>query len=400
MGSTADVPVAAIKCPSAPISYKAGELKFAFDVDADSDPNSFHFGQRWIQNRNGGPGTHFIRTAGQVIVKAAPEDASDPITVDLDVNLSHDELRDAIHIKKDAGGLVFESDTFLHSFTGMQPCISVVATISVAPSTNVSSFKIDTVVLPVELQKSLQLISNNVFIHSTSGSISSQTTGLNSRKVEIETTSSSISGHFPLADLLSVKSVSGTVTIDIEPKPAGPDPHDGTLIIRTTSGSINTYTLATSTPDRNFTAQVRSVSGTIAGSLLLGTTTTIDSASGSITADLATAGTLSSRVCIITSASGTIASTIRADDFDLGALRSIVRSRNGGVRLQYPAAWEGRLRAKTVSGSIRVGGEGVKIIEDGRPVPGFGKVVVAEKGDGDSVLSAETVSGAVDVRIG
>jgi DUF4097 and DUF4098 domain-containing protein YvlB len=400
LGSPAEVPVAVTQCPSAPISYKAGELKYAFDVAADSSPNAFYFGQRWIRKRNAGPGASFIQTAGLVIVQAAPSGAADPVTVDLDVKLSHDELVDAIKIKNESGGLIFESDTFLDSFTGVQPCISIVATISVAPSTNVSSFDINTVVLPVELKKSLQLISNNVFIHSIAGSVSSESTGLNSRRIEVETTSSTISGSFPLADLLAIKTVSGAVNVDIEPKEKGSEEHAGTLVIRTASGNIVANTVTSSIPDRNFTTQVHTVSGSVSGTYLLGVTSNINSASGSIKADFYTAGDLANRSCIINSVSGSIYSTIHDDSYKIGTVRSNIQSRSGTVDIHFPAAWEGHIQAETKTGSIDVSGDGVKIIKDVSPIPGFGRVVIAEKGDGHSNLSAETLNGAISVRIG
>jgi DUF4097 and DUF4098 domain-containing protein YvlB len=400
IGSPVEVPVAITKCPSAPISYKAGELKYGFDVAADSNPNSFYFGQRWVRKPNAEPGASFIQTAGQVIVQAAPFGSTDPISVELDVKLSHNELVEAINIEKESGGLTFESKTFLESFRRMEPCISVVATISVAPSTNISSFDIDTVVLPVELKKSLQLISNNIFIHSTAGSISSETTGLNSRKIEVETTSNTISGSYSLADLLALKTVSGAVNVDIEPKEAGPEEHAGTLLIRTGSGTIEANTITSRIPNRKFTTQVHTVSGSVSGNFLLGASSNIDSASGSINAELYTAGDVANRSCIVNSVSGSIHSTIHDDSYKLGTVRSNFQSRTGKVDVQFPSAWEGHIQAETKTGSIDIAGDGVKIIKDTSAFPGFGKVVIAEKGDGYSNLSTETINGAISVRIG
>jgi hypothetical protein len=400
MGSPAEVPIAVTKCPSAPISYKAGELNYDFDVAAGSNLDGFFFGQRWDRKGNAGPASQFIQTAGQVIVQAAPAGTANPITVDLDVKLSHNELAGAISIKREAGGLIFESATFLKSFSGVMPCVSVVATISVAPSANVSSLNIDTVVLPIELKKSLQLISNNVFIRSTAGSISSETTGLNSRKVEVETTSNSIVGSFPLADLLAIKTVSGAVNVDIEPKETDLEEHTGSLIIRTASGNIKANALTSAIPNHAFNTQVHTVSGSVSGTFLLGATGNINSASGAIDAVFHTAGSLDSRSCIVNSVSGKIQSTIHDGSYKLGTLRSNFHSQTGAVDLHFPAAWEGQIQAESKTGSIDIAGDGVRVVKDITPFPGAGRIVVAEKGDGDSNLSAQTLNAPVSIRVG
>jgi DUF4097 and DUF4098 domain-containing protein YvlB len=400
MGSPAEVPVSVTKCPSAPISYKSGELKYGFDVAAGSSLDGFFFGQRWDRKGNAGQESQFIQTAGQVIVQAAPVGAADPITVDLDVKLSHNELADAIRIKREAGGLIFESATFLERFTGVMPCVSIVATISVAPSANVSSLDIDTVVLPIELKKSLQLISNNVFIRSTAGSISSETTGLNSRKIEVETTSNTISGSFSLADLLAIKTVSGAVNVEVEPMETEFEKHVGTLLIRTASGNIKANTLTSTIPNRDFNTQVHTVSGSVSGTFLLGTTSNINSASGAINTAFHTAGSLANRSCIVNSVSGSIQSTIYDKSYKLGTLRSNFHSQTGAVDLHFPTAWEGQIQAESKMGSIDIVGDGVDIVKDITPFPGAGRIVVAEKGDGDSNLSAQTLNAPISVRIG
>jgi DUF4097 and DUF4098 domain-containing protein YvlB len=399
MGSPGEVPVTVSQCPSAPISYKAGELNYGFDIAANSNPSGFYFGQRWASKAKAAPADKFIQTAGYVVIQAASAGAVDPVTVDLDVKLSHDELADVINIKQDTAGLVFESDTFLKGFTGAQPCISIVATISVASSANVSSFDIDTVVLPIELKKSLQLISGNLFIHSTAGSISSESTDLESRRIEVETTSNTISGSFPLYDLLSLKSVSGTVNVDVDPRESGPIERSGVLVIRTFSGSIQASTATSSIPARNFTTQIHTTSGTVSGSYLLGVASNVNSASGTINADFYTAGEVANRSLILSSVSGAIHSTVHDQSYELGTVRSNVHSQSGSVNIQFPAAWEGQIQAETKTGSIGIVGDGVKIIKDISPIPGYGKVVIAEKGDGYSNLSAQTLNGAINLRI-
>ncbi|KAF2670375.1 hypothetical protein BT63DRAFT_236518 [Microthyrium microscopicum] len=398
IGSPKHRPMALSQCHSAPIAYKDGELNYVFDVNAESKPSSFFFGQHYSRKSHDGPGFGFIQTAGRVIIQEAPEGA-DPVTVSLRVHLSHEELRNAISIKHDATGLTFESDRIIQRLGGVRPCIEVLATISIAPSTNISSFNIDTIVLPIELKESLKLNSHNTFIRSVSGGVTSGTDALYSRKIEIETTSGSITGSYPLADLLSLKTISGTVQVNIDPKDSDKSDHNGVLIIRGVSGTIHADTITTSIPSRTFNTQVHSRSGSISGTYLLGDRTTIESNSGTVTVDIYTAGDLAKRVLTIDTVSGSIRSCVYDTAAKLGAVSSVFMTRSGTMQLQYPGSWEGKIQAQTLSGSLSVTGEGVDIIKDVHPKPGF-KQILAEKGDGDSNISAENTSGSISVRIG
>ena len=294
--------------------------------------------------------------------------------------------------------MVFESSTFLEGFTGTGPCISVVATISVSPSMNISSFNINTLILPIQLKKSLQLTSENLFLHSTASSVTSETTSLNSKTIEVETTSSPISGNFPLAKLLSLKSVSGAVTVDVEPKASEPEDYAGSLVIRTDTGSIQVNTATSNIPNRKFISQVHSVSGSVSGTFLLGITSNIDSVNGAIDADFHTAGDLANRSCIVNSVSGSVRSKILSDFYSIGNVYSHFQSQSGLLDISFPAAWQGGISGETKSGSIDISGDDIKIIKDIRPVPSRGRIIVAKKGDGYSNLSVETVSSAISVK--
>jgi len=221
---------------------------------------------------------------------------------------------------------------------------------------------------------------------------------LNSRRIELETTSNTISGSFPLADLLSLKTVSGAVNVEIEPKEAGIDEQAGTLLIHTTSGTIKANTAVSSIPNRNFNTQIHTVSGSVSGNYLLGVTSNVNSASGTINVDFYTAGDAAKRSCIVNSAGGSIGAIVHDDFYALSTVRSNFQAQSGSVDVQFPASWEGKIQGESKSGSIAITGEGVKIIKDIRPIPGYGRIVTAEKGDGFSNLSAETQSGAISVR--
>jgi DUF4097 and DUF4098 domain-containing protein YvlB len=395
-----EVPVAVAQCSSATISYKAGELKYGFDVAADSKPSDFYFNQRWTRKPKSGSNQRFIQTAGRVIVQAAPVGASVPVSVVLDVMISHAKLADAINIKNETGGLIFESDAYVEDINDIRPCISIIATISVTPSANVSAFSLNTTVLPIMFRDSLNLTSNNIFAHSISGHVTSDTPDLDSRKIEIETVSGTVSGSFPLADLLSLKTVSGSVIVDIEPKESGVEEHDSTLLIRTSSGKIHANTAVKDIPSRKFITNVKTVSGAVTGTFLLGAASTINTVSGSVKTDFYTAGDAPSRSLIVNSVSGSVHVTVNDDSYKLNNIRSNCQTRSGKVDLQFPSAWGGQIKAETISGSIKVVGDGVKIIKDSSPFPSLGRTVLAEKAGGESMIFIQTVNAAISVGIG
>ena len=71
---------------------------------------------------------------------------------------------------------------------------------------------------------------------------------------------------------------------------------------------------------------------------------------------------------------------------------------SGSVTVQAPADFEGTIRAETTSGSINVGGAGVKIVKDVN-APGS-RYVEATKGSGGSgSITVGTTSGRVKITV-
>lgn len=85
----------------------------------------------------------------------------------------------------------------------------------------------------------------------------------------------------------------------------------------------------------------------------------------------------------------------------LRCLKSRHSSTSADIQLSYPASWEGELDLGTMSGSLKVSGEGVRVIGDGSRWPGINKHLVARKGaDGGAAASIKTMSGDVRVVVG
>ncbi|OIW25791.1 hypothetical protein CONLIGDRAFT_684332 [Coniochaeta ligniaria NRRL 30616] len=86
----------------------------------------------------------------------------------------------------------------------------------------------------------------------------------------------------------------------------------------------------------------------------------------------------------------------------LRCLQSRHSSTSATMHITYPASWEGELDLGSTSGSLHVEGEGVKVIRDGEDWPGFGRHLIARKGEGDggSVAGLKTTSGGIRVVVG
>ncbi|KAH7149800.1 hypothetical protein B0J13DRAFT_275018 [Dactylonectria estremocensis] len=87
-----------------------------------------------------------------------------------------------------------------------------------------------------------------------------------------------------------------------------------------------------------------------------------------------------------------------ADTPSFSVLTSGHASISGGVKLEYPSSWEGRLTATTISGKQNVRGEGLHV--DNNSSGPWSRRLRGTKGNGNSQLTIDTVSGDEDVLIG
>jgi hypothetical protein len=196
-------------------------------------------------------------------------------------------------------------------------------------------------------------------------------------------TSHSISGTYPLYDLLDLQTLSGSISITVVPHP-GRVP--AVLRVASASGSINiridksylNAAQATQYQDalnRTFDTKISSFSGSIGGSILVGgggeTKVTTRSASlnlaiypvnvdhGSPESTLST-----------TTASGSSNINVHNPVFG-GKLTQLVAHHqstgSGSMTIKYPSTWEGGVHLKLVgSGSVNVRGQGLQFDEYGR----------------------------------
>lgn len=203
------------------------------------------------------------------------------------------------------------------------------------------------------------------------------------REIRQHESSRSISGTYPLYDLLDLKTSSGSISITIVPHP-GEVP--AVLRIESSSGTINvkvdkSYLNAAQSAqyqdalDRAFDTTISTSSGTIGGSLLVG--------GGGATSVTSRSGTLNLVVYPVnvahnspesklstTTTSGTQNVNIHGP-ISGGTLTQLTAHHesigSGTLNIRYPSTWEGGIHAKSVgSGSVHVKGTGLQYEQNGR----------------------------------
>lgn len=285
-------------------------------------------------------------------------------------------------------------------------------TIWVRPGTILPKLKIRTQSLSIILAKGLQFrVEGQVELVTTHGFIESRSsepsTSIDARDITIQTASGSVKGAYSLYDLLSINTLSGSIDINLDLQEISTsNPKPAKLLITTLSGQVhvNTPLLATphtAVPLRDYQSSITSQSSKIDIVIPHGSTSTLRSLSGRLSAALHPCGdpaiksSLSSDV-----ASGATRITIhRSRTHPTSALRKLYAShqqKSGSLRLHYPSQWEGDLTGETLSGAISIDWPGLNIIRNDR------RRIAARKGDGkgEGNLEFSTLSGNVDLSGG
>ncbi|KAI1737367.1 hypothetical protein F4680DRAFT_468317, partial [Xylaria scruposa] len=254
-----------------------------------------------------------------------------------------------------------------------------------------------------------------------------------SRRIILRTSSKSISGSYPLYDLLSISTESGSISVDVTPHPASEeDPsqpasleiksHSGSVHATFSDGFLGPYVdrddsaktnyggrygdtaIQSGTPAREYITSVSTRSASISGTFPLGALTSLDSQAGSISGvelvvvPMSTSGPRRLRTI---SHGGMQSVRVVHDDFWPVAkeawwegMVSKHESHSGSINVEYPDSWEGTIEVESRSGSISVTGRGVEIIREEQ-----GRMIARKGKDGGKVI-VKAWSGSVDLRFG
>jgi DUF4097 and DUF4098 domain-containing protein YvlB len=243
-------------------------------------------------------------------------------------------------------------------------------------------------------------VTNTTSISLTTGTLDASS--FNSRETRLETVSGSISGKYALYDLLYVNTVSGSVTINVEPKDGLSDGTAAVFQAQSLSGSIRADFERTRIPERDYQISIGTKVGSIDGTFIHGSRTSLQSVAGSIAADILPfkAGDHPSTIETDSRSGETnveIKSPYRASG-SLSKLTSTHKTISGAIGLTYPQEWEGHLDGSALSGALHLQGRDLQLIDEVTE-PGKNHVE-ARKGKGSSELTFATISGGCEVRVG
>ncbi|KAI9857759.1 MAG: hypothetical protein M1824_004715 [Vezdaea acicularis] len=226
------------------------------------------------------------------------------------------------------------------------------------------------------------------------------------RETYIRTTSRSIDGSYPLLDVLSLHTVSGSINTTVTPAAAAPDfpEKPASFNAQTTSGSIRVrFPLQPDElPERVYHTLVSSSVGSVGGSYVLGARNSFRTEAGSVDVVLLAREPAMEIPVVIETQSGRMSVDVRVSGERgtvMGRLEAGFRSNAGSVDVRYPESWAGELVVRTRSGSVDVVGEGVKVVRD--EVDGGGeRVVRAFKEGGTGRTEIRTVAGSIRFSAG
>ncbi|EME50029.1 hypothetical protein DOTSEDRAFT_68777 [Dothistroma septosporum NZE10] len=230
-----------------------------------------------------------------------------------------------------------------------------------------------------------------------------------SRETRIDVISGSIKGEFALRDLLSLKSQSGSINVDVDPREADLDrPRPAEYVTQSQSGSIKTrFPSSGAIAKREYITRVEGQSSSLSGSYILGALSSFHTASGSIDLDLLPRFDREQPLTLRTDTrSGhTKIKVLTPQDYhgepwSAAHTSHKTTSTSGSIDVVYPQEWSGYIEGQSISGSIDVTGKDVEIVSDEHRGPVFRHLLARKGVDGQGLIGLKSTSGSLNVRVG
>ncbi|RYP06694.1 hypothetical protein DL764_002996 [Monosporascus ibericus] len=461
-------------CQNAGFRYHDYTLPLVFD-----EKRNIVFAEDTVEY---GPG-YTVHVAGHVDVRQVDESGGPRILLEIASN--DEDLPIDLVCNEESQSMRVEVPHNFASKTTRRPCVEMRATIFVPRGGKINDFTMGVTHLDIVLLDNLSLhVAGASQMSSVVGDITSASSHapgyknnaalakkdfafipakesyqLDSRVIEVSTTSGNIDGNWPLIDRLGLHTKSGYIQASVTPKQAlESDPKPAVLWLSTISGTIQAAEPIHDEGQislRDYRVEMRSTSGDLLGALAFGAGA-LRSISGDITVDLlpvissaqitseqpprletiTTSGTTAVRIreplwfgdnaksapgelgregvtfvpssdnvpyAIMHPTSRTgprsvhsaVATSTRAFD----RFQSSHKSTSGHIGLRYPQSWEGDLFADSMSGTLRVKGKDVWIV---RSSEGWPRSLHARKGRSENGSTAQVhlMSGGLDAIIG
>lgn len=384
---------------------------FGFDK-----PNSFSFVE--VTEGSTNPSS---RVNGHIRILPAPDDQEDPIMTGLRVAKSS-EAHDG-HFSIEYTPESLRINTPAYTLSHSKACIEVEITIWIKHGAKLEHLEIATEHLDIKVEPGLfplcendgaskcsddaHYVSNTTDFFAVAGDVS-VAYWESGRNTGVDLVSGNINGRFALKDVLFLRTQSGNIDVNVEPKPVClTNPKPAEYRASTKSGNIRTIFPLSGTaediPDRIYHTKVQSGSGSISGNYIHGLSTDLSTNSGSIDINVLPYSANNSGSWFRTESQG---GTIKVDmlpsfvdpDTIFNHMRSMHKTRSGSLHMRYPQQWEGKIEAVTMTGNIGLYGKDVRVVKVWKgPV---GAHVVAQKGSESSTMDLESSSGSIEATIG
>ena len=220
------------------------------------------------------------------------------------------------------------------------------------------------------------------------------------RSRTVSTISETVTGVYDLYDSLHITTVSGSIDIVVNPHPAAQQHPNkpAELYVKSVSGTIRVQVsgIPGSVPNRTYTTHLKTTSGSVHATLLHGVSTKISTTSGSNHIDLypftgpgANATTSRSDISISSQSGSSHIRLYPSLNHPSESIRNLYGSyshQSGSLDLTYPLNWEGTITGSTSSGGITCSWPGLDIMRSGNAFS-------AIKGGGTGVLTFDGTSG-------
>ncbi|MCJ1268472.1 hypothetical protein MMC22_008360, partial [Lobaria immixta] len=338
----------------------------------------------------------YVRTEGEIHVRPATENLNSNLRVDITICTSNYKLTRVESGKKNNSTLVIETLNHIKGAQdGHRPYVYIDATIFIAPGTVLRNFGIDSQSLAIIFHPGLDFtvkdrttlftISNPIRMPAGSSELLTTT---RTREIIVHSSSGSVTGAYPLYDLLSITTLSGSIDISYFPKNSSRlNPKPASLVLSTRSASIQVTSPVIPSgqviPNRDYKNDLSASSGSITATLLHSSRTSLHAASGHILATIHPHGNLSSPSHLSTdnksgSTSVTVHNSLSHPSAPMRALSASHHYISGSLKLFYPSQWQGRIFGDTVSGSLNIFWDGVTVVKD-HPKWSGGRKIEAER---------------------
>jgi hypothetical protein len=426
-----------------------------------------------------------VKVGGQVNLRHIDDGGNPRIVIEIVTNQKDIQLKSLLDNKKQRA-MISVPKKFTTATKEETPCVEMRATIWVPKGAQLQQLIVSAVHLDVLMLNDLSMqVSDYSRLSTITGDVVSGTDkprsyelpalsfdnapdytfvpavssyALDSRIIEVTTTTGKVTGNWPLYDMLGLHSTSGNVDVSITPQEAlASDPKPAVLSMSSVSGFIHATEPIheRQIPKRNYLVDLHSTSGAIHGLLAFSQGIELKSTASDIIVDLLPvldqaifSASNPAQLETVTTIGKTavrileplwynkkpkdkqpkeknpkdvnfipignrdpydlfppvhipkdIADDLKVSTRPFDCLQSIHKSTGANVELKYPTSWVGDIDAASNGGSLTVKGNGVNIVKSG----GFpGSKLVAYKGQsgGGSTITVKSLMGNVDVYMG